>query len=285
MSFLVNKKSRKNRNISKQKNRVNSVSPQKKSFRNSSFTQSQKEGIICSFPPNKDKPRQMAVFVSDYLTLRPKSFINMEIIDFKLRLLISTKVVDENVLLLTYYEALKLTGGWSDSNEFMKKLVNSNFFENLKGLVVLPWCEKGHFFTVVGVCGVEYIVFTMESVGGYEEPTVVPKLQDFLASLRFAKGLPELEIGSFGVDMPKQLEGSNDCGIFMLEMIERIATHPTEFLTRFKEGIMAEWFDTRDVQSRRREIAETLQVMGEEQRQVGQLHDDMPPLVLPNFWI
>ena len=89
-------------------------------------------------------------------------------------------------------------------------------------ILVLPWCETAHFFTVVAKCGFTDSLFYLESVGGYQVPKVIGTVRQFLHEIRTSKGLLACNAPLTFFEGPKQYAGSNDCGIFMLETMKMI---------------------------------------------------------------
>ena len=56
-------------------------------------------------------------------------------------------------------------------------------FHTLGGtkMIVMPWCESGHFFCLVGVIGAASdTIYVLESIGGYKPPKGALVLRDFM---------------------------------------------------------------------------------------------------------
>ena len=258
----------------------------KKEFKTTgSIVRPEETPIVCSFPPNHDRPRQGAVHVGDYCTLAPHSFLSNALVDFQVRYLQPDGPANKAVWLLSNELAQQLTGRWWESPTLCSQLEAARLYsEHGSTLVVMPWCECSHFFTVVGVCGPQDYIFIMESIGGYHAPQGASILEDFLKGVRATKGWAPVDTVTVILDSPKQSAQSNNCGLFMLETIRKILLDPEDFLARAQNNSIFDWYPPSQVSGRRQEMAQLLEKLGEEQRLPGNLLDKEAELDLPDLW-
>ena len=83
--------------------------------------------------------------------------------------------------------------------------------------------------------------------------------------------------------VPRQAVGSNDCGIHVINFIERIYENPAEFVDRVKSGNLLDFFVSENPTSRRKLRAE-IQAMVTQQHKPGGIKDvkDLPALDIPD---
>ena len=240
--------------------------------------------LICSFPPNPNQPRQGAIHVGDYLTLAPGSFISNFLLDFQIRIMKHDRPADSGVWLMTNEMTQILAGNWWEIPAFCHQLEAAKLYESGgSDLIVLPLCENNHFFTVVAECGPQDYIFIMESIGGYPVPKRVENLRQFLRDIRTSKGWDPVDPVIVTLDAPKQVAGSNDCGLFTLETISHIVYDPEGFRVKAHNNETGNLYPADQGSARRREFANMIKDLGEQQRLPGELHAGEPPLELPNI--
>ena len=240
--------------------------------------------IICSFPPNQANPRKYAVFEGDYQCLAPRSFISTNITDFKQRLLQPGGPAGQAVWLLSSEVAQQMSGRWWEAPELCRQLEKAKLYED-EGckIIFMPWCEQGHFFSVVAVPGPQDRIYIMESIGGYETPAGAAILGNFLSNVRARIGWDPVDCITITLESPKQPPGSNNCGLFMLENVAMVLRDPDDFCLKAETRSMKDWYPSSQVAGRREEMAELIRRMGKDQREPGQVHETQEALNLPDF--
>ena len=239
--------------------------------------------IVCVFPADATRPKAHSIHVQDYLSLAQYSSVWDVIIDFQYRFLQPEGPAGQAVWLLETMPTQSLHSWWT-----LPRL--ENMVEQAKlwrpggcRLLVAAACEKGHFFCLAAVCAPQPVLYVMESIGGYEEPAVAEVVRDFINQQRQLAGGVLVPIITKIMLMPRQAQGSNDCGLFMLETTQRILANPDEFIARAEAGNLAAWYSPEVVGGRREELAARLRDLGEEQRAEGGVLEGLPPLALPDL--
>ena len=120
----------------------------------------------------------------------------------------------------------------------------------------------------------------LESIGGYPHPSLVKVLHDFMQEMQQLRKIPMSKIDIHTPPVPRQLPGSNDCGIFLIENATKIIENPADFISRAYSYRLDNWYPSSDISNRRTEIAKQLYDFGQEQRRVGQVLKHLPELVL-----
>lgn len=242
--------------------------------------------IVCSFPPNPHNPKQFAVYEDDYKFLAPRVFISNDIIDFKFRYLQPDGPAGKRVWLLNSYLAQQMAHEerwWVFPG--LKRQVDAARIHEEGGcqIIVMAWCESSHFFGVIAVCGEEDNIYVMESIGGYREPRGVAVLHDFLRGIRSLKKLDPSNISIKTLNVPKQEQRSNNCGMYLMENASMILNHPDDFIFKAQTDSLLDWYPTALVSRRREEMADLLKRLGHDQRRPGELHETEGLLDLPDL--
>ena len=240
--------------------------------------------LVCTFPPNRVK--RDAIYTADYLTLAPRQYVQDVIIDFKLRYMQPSGPEGEEVWLMSS-QLGQLIGQIPWTSHALLRAVDQARPWQERGcrFVVLPWCESAHYFLLVAVLDPQPMMFILESMGGCKEPAGAEILRNCLMDQRVLQGGPKVPFLTYTPTVPKQPSGSNDCGLFVLEFTREIMRDPEDFLRRAEAGTLSDWFPTAIVQNRRQELAALLRQLGEEQRRPGEVLEDQPALLLPDFTV
>ena len=240
--------------------------------------------IICSYPPSSAQPRQNAVYMEEYLCLRPRMCIPIEVVDFKLRHLQPQGPGGQTVWLMSSVLGHFLSGRWWESPTLMEQLEPARLYQDGGcKIVFLSWCEHMHFFGIVAVCGPQDRMYVMESIGGYKEPKGAAILRHFLRDVRAKNKWAPVDIITTTIEVPKQEVGSMDCGVYLLENAAMILRDPEEFCIRAAQNDLKFWYPRDQVVGRREELALLLKSLGEEQRNHGGIHEDMD-LTIPDIY-
>ena len=232
-------------------------------------TTSPDETLICSYPANPEKPRQNGIYQGDLKCLSPRSFVSIQICDFKLRQLQSSPK-EEVVWILTNELAQQLSGRYWEAPRIKSQLEEARLYEDGGCKVIfLPWCEGGHFFSIIAVLGPQDRIYVMESIGGYDIPAGAGILGEFIKQVRASRGWDQVDCIISILDSPKQVAGSNNCAFFMLENATTLLRDPEDFCFRAEKDNMMNWYDSKQVGKRRVEMLDMLLRMGLEQREEG----------------
>ena len=150
-------------------------------------------------------------------------------------------------------------------------------------VVTLPWIDHGHYFLLVAVLDVQPILYILESLGNYPEPVGTGVLRQFLVERRLQCGGPLVDFDTVTPVVPKQEPGSNDCGVFLMEMATLITMNPEVFIYEAASNSLSDWFCRTSLRGRRQEMASLLKSLGEEQRSPGGVLENEGALVLPDL--
>ena len=236
--------------------------------------------ILCTLTRDPEKPQQNAIYVNDLDCLSPKTFITNDIVDFKFKLLQPNGPSGQRVWLISSYLS-QLLHEWNKSPTLASQVEAAKLFD--KGgceIVLVAECHNSHFFGIVGVCGAQPAIFVLESVGGYPHPPLVKVVLEFMQEMQQLRKIPMSKIDIHTPPVPRQLPGSNDCGIFLIENATKIIENPADFISRAYSYRLDNWYPSSDISNRRTEIAKQLYDFGQEQRRVGQVLQHLPELVL-----
>ena len=242
--------------------------------------------VVCCFPPADNNPKKNEVFLADYLSLRPRNFLTNSLVDFKLRSLQPEGPAGQKVWLITNQMAQLLSGGgWWNIPRINQQLDDANLYqEGGCNIIVMAWCESNHFFAIVAVLDYVDKIYCLESIGGYREPLGLSIMNNFLKEIMRVRGLRKPDpfiLGSPSV--PKQISGSNECGLFLVENAGMILRNPDDFIMRAQTHTLSDWYPTEQVATKRQETAEQLKVLAEKQRQPGELLEGRGILTLPEL--
>ena len=238
--------------------------------------------IICSYPANPLYPKQNAIYQSEYMCLRPRCFIWIEICDLKLRLL-QPNGPSGKVWLLSCVLGQQLSGRYWEHQKLKSELDKAKLYQGGCEIIFLPWCERSHFFAIIAVLGAQDRIYVMESIGGYGIPAGAQILVDFIRQVRSSNGWDPVDCPISSLDIPKQGVGSNDCALFMLEAATKLVENPDAFLDEARNNNLRTLFDPQQIKTRRKEMADLIVRMGEEQRQPGGPLEVLGPLNLPDL--
>ena len=133
------------------------------------------------------------------------------------------------------------------------------------------------------MCVEEDNIYVMESIGGYREPRGVAVLHDFLRGIRSLKKLDPSNISIKTLNVPKQEQRSNNCGMYLMENASMILNHPDDFIFKAQTDSLLDWYPTALVSRRREEMADLLKRLGHDQRRPGELHETEGLLDLPDL--
>ena len=238
--------------------------------------------IICSYPANPLNPKQNAIYESDYVCLRPRCFISIEICDLRLKML-QPNGPSGKVWLLSCVFGHYLNGRYWELPRFKSELDEAKLYQGGCEIIFLPWCERSHFFAIIAVLGAQDRIYVMESLGGYGIPAGAPILADFIRQVRGSTGWDSVDCPISSLDIPKQGTGSNDCALFMLETATKLVENPDTFLDEARNNNLRTLFDPQQMKTRRKEMADLIVQMGEEQRQPGGPLEVLGALNLPDL--
>ena len=144
--------------------------------------------IICSFPANPLNPRENAIYQSDYVCLRPRCFIPIEICDLRLKLL-QPNGPSGKVWLLSCAFGQQLNGRYWEHENLNSALNQAKLYQGGCEIIFHPWNERSHFFAIIAVLGAQDRIYVMESIGGYGIPDGASYLVDFIKQVRAMAGL------------------------------------------------------------------------------------------------
>ena len=237
--------------------------------------------IVCTYPPNTKKN---AIYVRDYITLAPRQCVMDVVVDFKLRTIQPDGPADQEVFVLGIQLSQLIAQNWWSSPTLAGMVRSARMWqENGCKVMVVPWCESHHYFLLVAVLEPQPLLFILESIGRYPQPSGAEVVRNFLIELRVSVGGPRVPFKTFTPPVPRQEALSNDCGLFALEYAEKIVQDPDEFVRKARLNDLSDWFDSDTVSVKRKELAELLRQLGEEQRQPGGVLESEGPLYLPSF--
>ena len=229
--------------------------------------------LVCSFPYDKSRPKQYGVYLNEYDCLRPGRLISNAIIDFEFRCLQPGGPSGQTVWLIGDYFSQQLNDWWRCPT--IKKQVEASkvFSKDGVSLLVMAWCEKSHYFCIVGVLDdSKPVIYTLESIGGYPLPKGIEVLSSFMQEARAVRRLDRVPIEAFTLAVPKQRVASNDCGLFLIHNARMILRDPDDFLSRAKSGSLIDWYDSEVVSSHREDLAARLRLLSKEQGNLNALH-------------
>ena len=216
------------------------------------------------------------------MCLRPRCFIWIEICDLKLRLL-QPNGPSGKVWLLSCVLGQQLSGRYWEHQKLKSELDKAKLYQGGCEIIFLPWCERSHFFAIIAVLGAQDRIYVMVSIGGYGIPAGAQILVDFIRQVRSSNGWDPVDCPISSLDIPKQGVGSNDCALFMLEAATKLVENPDAFLDEARNNNLRTLFDPQQIKTRRKEMADLIVRMGEEQRQPGGPLEVLGPLNLPDL--
>ena len=230
-----------------------------------SSKKSRTDRVVCRYPFDINKPGQWAVYQSDLACLRPRAFITNDIVDFRLRFLQPDGPAGQTVWLMTNSHAQQLHS-WRVCPTLRQQVEAARVFqEGGSQIIVMAWCENSHYFGVVGVCGIQPVIYVLESIGSYGEPKGAGILGTFMNEMRTLMKLPPADVPIQTPDVPRQPQGSNDCGVYMLESSRKIVDDPDMFIERAQLNQLGNWYPASTVTNRRSELVKLLDKLAQEQ--------------------
>ena len=228
---------------------------------------------ICSAPPTPGQIGDNVVTIQDYSSLTTGSYITDSIINWRLRDIEQNFICPGSKLVLVlstdFYERLKC---WNKvvTHETAKELGILqwlNYSHNSPKIVLLPVCWQDHFYLLVAVMDVNMpVIHILESIGG-SYATTPPMTVTFGQVLRCVLGSSlQNDFKLNFLDVPHQPPGSNDCGLYLMKYGELILRDPEEFIIFTHSRSFREWFPSSAVCNMRRELAERIRFLAEDQR-------------------
>ena len=237
---------------------------------------------VCLAPPVPGQWGDNVVTLREYRSLAPKAFLFDVVVNWWLRVLVHQYVVlggEQRVLVLSTECAVSLERSWDiasgqDPSDHLKNWVEHGNLWQEQGsrLVVLPTCHAGHYYTLVAVLDLEQpLLYVLESIGGgyAVEPPCGAQFRALLLWLRLKAGVPGPDFETAILSVPRQRSGSNNCGLFTLEYIEKILDHPDYFVVLAKSRALGNWFSVQSVDQKREKLAEQIRQMAVDQRLPG----------------
>ena len=245
-----------------------------------SCKKSRTDSVVCRYPFDINKPGQWAVYQSDLACLRPRAFITNDIVDFRLRFLQPDGPAGQTVWLLTNSHAQQLHS-WRLCPTLRQQVEAARVFqEGGCQIIFMAWCENSHYFGVVGVCGVQPLIYVLESIGGYEEPKGPAILGTFMKEMRTLMKMTPADVPILTPDVPRQPPGTNDCAMFMLESSRKIVEDPVMFIERAQLNQLGNWYPASTVATRRSELTKLVEKLAQEQnleeQSISQVEFDLP---------
>ena len=238
---------------------------------------------ICLAPPVPGQPSDNIITKFDYAHLAPKSYVTTTTINWWLSLLdkqytlrASKNIRPVLVLCTEFYQKLEawdLDTGMPDKNNGLQKWTESaQLWHGGSRIVILPLCWREHFYTLVAVLdNRQPMLYILESIGGHYAniPPYTDKFCSYLQLLREEQEGNGPGFKSMFLTVPRQKEGSNDCGMFCLKFIEMILENPDDFEIRARNNDFRHWFDIDTVDVKRKELVARIDQLAVEQRMPG----------------
>jgi len=256
--------------------------------------QSSNSAIVCQYPTISSD--RVPITKEDYSTLARGTFLNDTMINFYLKylhneILAQSEQVNVHIFSTIFYMKLAtdpVKGGKMDELEknwnmsMVEKRHNrvkgwtKNFDLFNKNLVIIPICELSHWYMVVLVRpgGEQPCMMVLDSLGG-DNTRAVDIIKEYLKiEGRVKLGKTALmnreEMKVVRPDIPQQRNGY-DCGVFLLHYAEKLMERPDQFYTStfgtLDLALLAAWFLTSEVDSKRSHMAKLVRQLAFEQAQ------------------
>ena len=232
-----------------------------------------KDKEICALPPFPYQVCDNAITYKDFGTLTEKQYISDCVFNWWLKLMDIERSVDEVELLSTlHYQNLD---AWIPGTPLDKtgRLYswgkNLNGFVNDKTLMIIPGVWRRHYYVLVCVLDPSLpTVYVLESFGGSYAclPPQTQTLCSLLAVTSEESGILLPAFEKVVLEVPRQPMGSNNCGIFAIEYIERIVSDPQQFIHDARGNNLANWFDPHSLDTKRVEISARISQAAETQQ-------------------
>ena len=113
------------------------------------------------------------------------------------------------------------------------------------------------------------MLFVLESIGGYRPPPETATFMSLLQWHRTAAGLEGNKIKLSVPEVPRQVRLSQNCGMFCLHFLQQIIDEPEFFECGALLNRLGDWFPSKDVDSKRREVAKLIRNQASVQRGPG----------------
>ena len=225
--------------------------------------------IICTLSTNPSDPRDNALWSDHMETLRPRSFVFTQVVDFVIRQL-QLEPVGKDVWFLSNELAQQITDRYWEAPDLDSQLTAAKLYidDGVK-IIFIPWCEKSHYFSVVAIIGLHDRIFVYESIGTYGVPLIVSHLKEFLRTVKASAGYDHGDCIVKGLDGPRQEVGSNNCALFCIQTATMLARNPEDFCQRLLRNDLTTGFDTDLIPGMRIKLVENFLKLGEEQRADG----------------
>ena len=230
------------------------------------------EHVLCVSPPLKGQVNANAVTLSDYGNMADKLPISDSVLNYmSSREAHKYEVSGRNhVLLLNtdFHQRLhdhswqKFKNGQLGEYDLRSWCTRAKLWQ--KGgarYVVLHICDRGHFYTLVGILSeTSPVIAVLESVGGglARIPKYGNRFREFLETLRAEAGRTGPRIEWLIPEMARQGYGSNNCGIFAMKYYEEILKQPSEFEKKLRKNQLKDWVSSKDIPAKRLEVVEHL---------------------------
>ena len=242
--------------------------------------------LVCYFPNLSGDRRSYNL--SDYKSLRPFRFLTDVTVDFAFCIENYYEISKDVFLLSTELAQIFSGGNWWNDPRLINYIEDAKLWdpEGVK-LVLLPLCYSSHFYVLAAILDPENpLLVILESIGSYysNEPPVVKVFETFLMEKKQLLGHDQTKFKKVTPEVPRQKQGSNDCGLFAITFMKKIRSQPDDFIRRVKNSSLADWFPSDEVDSLRYELANQLSQLAQNQRLPGhELDGDLLSLPVINF--
>ena len=225
--------------------------------------------IICTLSTDPSNPRENALWSDHFESLRPRAFVDSQVVDFAIRQL-QLEPVGKDVWFLSNDLSQQLSERFWEAPDLLSQLRAANLYNNdgVK-IIFIPWCEKSHYFSVVAVVGPQDRIYVYESIGTYGVPVIIPILKEFLRQVRASAGYDSVDCIVKVLNGPRQDAGSNNCALFCIQTATMLARNPEDFCQRALENDLMTGFETNHIPGMRNKLMENFLKLGEEQRSDG----------------
>lgn len=254
------------------------------------------EVIVCLAPPVPGQWGDNTVTMREYASLTTGQFVFDTVVNWWQRVIYHQYVnlgdKTQHVLMLSTEFAVRLEQSWDPAANQLPPEDLHNWTQNGQlwqdggcRLVVLSACIADHYYAMVAVLDHEQpALYVLESLGGgYAK--VPPCAVQFCAFLLWLR----TEVGGEGPgfvtsipSVPRQRQGSNNCGLFLCQNVELILNSPQRFEDLARRGMLGNWYAVQSLDNKRAQLAEQIRQMAADQRlRGGQLEGRPLDLPLP----
>jgi hypothetical protein len=204
------------------------------------------------------------IILDDWVTLQKGSPISDNIINFMIkRCHARLKKNKQDFLVIGTEQAQQLA--FEDGIYIVAGILIDNNIGSSNGpqMIIIPFCENGHFFLFV-VCVKTKNFFVLDSIGTYESPQAATTLKKTIEDACL-----DQELKLVKPVLSRQVKGSNNCGLCVIEYAEKIMHNPEEFVRRGIQGDIGDWINIAEIEDMRFKTAELFKEMGINQRNRG----------------